>query len=121
MLRFAVTEPTSHHLPDRYRVTGILTRDMLLEFHQKLLDGLYIEGFVTGNFYPLVGLLHFLGVGVVGMGLGRGSCIKTTSLYDVHLVVRLCMATFNSQVLLATIQARPFTLCTTIAHVLFYR
>ena len=60
MLRFAVTEPTSHHVPDRYRVTGSLTRDMLLEFNRQLMNNIYIEGFVTGNFYRRVVLLFLL-------------------------------------------------------------
>ncbi|XP_070194839.1 nardilysin-like isoform X2 [Littorina saxatilis] len=52
MLRFALTEPSNPPLPDRYQVTGSLTLDMLLEFHQKIMDGLYVEGLVTGNFSP---------------------------------------------------------------------
>lgn len=52
ILRYAVTEPMNQPIPDRYRATDTLTVGMLQDFHQQIMDALYIEGLMTGNFSP---------------------------------------------------------------------
>jgi hypothetical protein len=37
-------------MPDRYRACNSLTPDMLRQFHHQLMESLYVEGLVTGNF-----------------------------------------------------------------------
>ena len=54
MLRYALTEPKNPPVPDRYRVTDSLTLDMLHDFHHQLMNAVYVEGLVTGNFSPQV-------------------------------------------------------------------
>lgn len=50
ILRYATTDPNYPPVPDRYRIANTLTMDRLQQFHRQLMEGLYIEGLVTGNF-----------------------------------------------------------------------
>ncbi|KAL8615111.1 hypothetical protein ACOMHN_009187 [Nucella lapillus] len=52
VLRYSVTEPMNQPIPDRYIATDTLTMPMLEDFHKQIMDALYIEGLMTGNFLP---------------------------------------------------------------------
>ncbi|XP_048256262.1 nardilysin-like [Haliotis rufescens] len=52
MLRFAMLDPSTQALPDRYRLISGLTLTQLTDFLSKFKSQLFIEGFVIGNFQP---------------------------------------------------------------------
>ncbi|XP_076440302.1 nardilysin-like isoform X2 [Babylonia areolata] len=52
MLRFAVTEPNSFPVPERYQAIDSLTMPMLTDFQQHMMGAFYVEGLMTGNFSP---------------------------------------------------------------------
>lgn len=54
MLRFAMLDPSTQALPDRYRLISDLTLTQLTDFLSKFKSQLFIEGFVIGNFQPEV-------------------------------------------------------------------
>ena len=52
MLRFALLEPGSPPIPDRFHIVESLNHEMLMTYYRNLMHSLYVEGLLSGNFSP---------------------------------------------------------------------